>query len=180
MKRKSAKKIFSQVKLLVLDVDGVLTKGEIIYDNEGRELKMFNVKDGLGIFLLHLSGIPTLLLSARDSHILRKRGKDMRVCEVIGGTLPKNKMLPGILKKYKVSKKEICFVGDDLIDISIMKEVGAPVAVRDAHSEVKKHASYVTSGKGGEGAVREVAESILKARGLWKPLLQKFDSIVKK
>jgi len=173
-------KLFENIKLLILDVDGVLTRGEIIYDSDGRELKMFNVKDGLGVHLLHKCGIETVLLSARNSQMLKKRAQDMRVAEVIGGTLPKSRVLPRILKKYKVRPGEVCFVGDDLIDISVLKIVGAPVAVKDAPAEVKKFASYVTAKKGGEGAVREIAELILKARGLWKPLLKDFDSVVRK
>ena len=124
MKRESLRKLFSKVKLLVLDVDGVLTRGEIIYDNKGGELKIFNVKDGLGIFLLGKAGIKTVLLTAKDGSVVRRRAKDMGVAEVIGGMLPKEKMLGVLSKKYKVNNEEMCFIGDDLIDLGVIRDVG--------------------------------------------------------
>ena len=170
--KKDAKKLFKKVKLLILDVDGVLTKGEIIYDDQGRELKMFNVKDGLGIYLLNRVGIKTILLSARDGSVIRKRAKDMRVAEVIGGALPKEKNLERIKKAYKVKETEICFVGDDHIDLEVIKKVGIGVAVKDAPQSVRKAAQYVTTKRGGEGAVREVADLIISAQGLSKEVNQ--------
>ena len=104
------KNLFKRVKLLILDVDGVLTKGEIIYDDQGRELKIFNVKDGLGIFLLRAVGIKSIFLSAKNSPVLQMRANDMKVEEVIGGVLPKESMLAGIMKKYRVKKEDICFM----------------------------------------------------------------------
>lgn len=160
------KKAFKKIKLLILDVDGVLTKGEIIYDDTGRELKIFNVKDGLGIFLLSNVGVKTILLSARNSPMLQKRAHDMGVSEVIAGVLPKEDALNNIKKKYCVEDDAICFVGDDLIDIGIMRRVGLPIAVRDALSVVKKTAVYITKKNGGEGAVREVVDLIIDAQNL--------------
>ncbi|MBD3264675.1 MAG: HAD hydrolase family protein [Candidatus Omnitrophica bacterium] len=165
---KNKKTIFKKVKLLVLDVDGVLTKGEIIYDSTGRELKIFNVKDGLGIYLLSKMDIPTIFLSARNSPMLKKRAKDMGVREVIGGILPKENHLNYITDKYKVEAGKVCFIGDDLIDIGIMENVGIGVAVRDAPLIVRKKADYVTLKRGGEGAVREVVDLIFKAKNLEK------------
>ena len=103
---KNVKSLFKNVKLLILDVDGVLTKGEIIYDDKGNELKIFNVKDGLGVFLLSRVGIKTILLTARGGKVVQKRARDMRVVEVIGGILPKEKMLPvrcGIFLSRQIS-----------------------------------------------------------------------------
>ncbi|MBN2483703.1 MAG: HAD-IIIA family hydrolase [Candidatus Omnitrophica bacterium] len=177
---KKQKEAFKKVKLLLLDVDGVLTRGEIIYDNAGRELKIFNVKDGLGIYLLSKFAVPVVIITAKDSPVVRRRAHDMRIDKVIGGELPKAKMIPQLLKKYKVKKDEICFVGDDLIDIGIMNIVGVPVAVHDALPEVKKAALYVSRYNGGQGAVREVVECILKAKNKWAGLIKNFDSIVKK
>jgi|TARA_B100000315_G_scaffold257894_1_gene308310 3-deoxy-D-manno-octulosonate 8-phosphate phosphatase (KDO 8-P phosphatase) len=171
-KIKNIKGLFAKVKLLILDVDGVLTGGEIIYDDEGRELKIFNVKDGLGIFLLGRLGIKTILLSARNSPVLKKRAKDMRVAEVLGGVMPKEKVLSGIEKKYKVKASEICFIGDDLIDIGIMKRIGCSVAVGDAHKQVKNISNYVTTKHGGQGAVREIIDLIIKHKGLEKRLVK--------
>lgn len=167
---KNKKTLFKKVKLLVLDVDGVLTKGEIIYDDKGRELKIFNVRDGLGVFLLNIVGIKTVLLTAKGGEVVKKRAKDMRIAEVIGGVLPKEKMLGAITKKYKVREEDICFIGDDLIDIGIIKRVGVGVAVNDAAPAVKRSADYVAVNKGGQGAVREVVDLIIKARGLEKKM----------
>ena len=170
--RIEAKKIFKNVKLLILDVDGVLTKGEIIYDDTGRELKIFNVKDGLGVALLSKVGIKTLLLSARNSPMLKKRAEDMKIVEVIGGVLPKEKVLKRIKDKYKVKDEEICFMGDDIIDLGVIRAVGVGVAVCDAHPLVRKAAKYVTLKKGGEGAVREVVDLIIKYQKLEKEIFK--------
>lgn len=167
-KIRNINELFKKIKLLVLDVDGVLTRGEIIYDDRGRELKIFNVKDGLGIFILKKMGINTLLLTAKNSPVLKKRAKDMRVAEVIGGILPKESMLGKIKSKYKVKENEICFIGDDILDLGLIKKVGVGVAVKDATDLVKKSSRYITSQKGGEGAVREVIDLILKAKKLDK------------
>jgi 3-deoxy-D-manno-octulosonate 8-phosphate phosphatase (KDO 8-P phosphatase) len=169
-KKVDIKSLLKKVKLLVLDVDGVLTKGEIIYDDKGRELKIFNVKDGLGIYLLRRVGIKTIFLSARNSPVLKRRAKDMRVEEIIGGILPKENMISSIRKKYKVKDAEICFIGDDLIDLGMIERVGAGIAVCDAPSVVKKSASYITKKNGGEGAVREVVDLIIAAKGLEKKI----------
>ena len=156
-----------KVKLLILDVDGVLTEGSIIYDSRGRELKFFNVKDGLGVFLLTQEGIPVVILSARDSKVVRRRAKDMHIKGIYCG-YPKEPYLDKILKEHNVALDEVCFIGDDLIDIEIAKKVGLSVAVADASSQFKKVASFTTENRGGRGAVREVVEMLLKAKDLWK------------
>jgi len=170
-KARNIKSLFKKVELLVLDVDGVLTKGEIVYGNLGEEFKIFNVKDGLGIFLLTRSGIQTVLLTAKDSKVVRRRAKDMGA-DIYAGILPKESLLPKIRKKYGVDSKNICFVGDDLIDIGIMGRVGISVAVSDAPDDVKKVSLYVTKKRGGEGAVREVVEKILKSKNMWKAAVE--------
>lgn len=170
--KEKIKKLFKRIKLLVLDVDGVLTKGEIIYDDRGRELKIFNVKDGLGIFLLRRAGIKTVFLSAKNSPVLKRRAKDMAVAEVIGGILPKESMISDIKKKHKVKTDEICFIGDDLIDLGMIKAVGLGIAVADAPLAVKRCAAYVTLANGGEGAVREVVDLIIKYKNLEKKIFK--------
>lgn len=170
--KNSVKNLFKKVKLLILDVDGVLTQGEIIYDSEGRELKVFNVKDGLGVFLLGKMGVKTILLSAKNSPMLKRRAQDMGVVEVIGGILPKESVLGKIKKKYKVKEDEICFVGDDWIDLGVMEKVGVAVTVSDAPSIVKKASDYITKKRGGKGAVREVADLIFKAKNLEKKVYE--------
>lgn len=164
-----------KVKLLLLDVDGVLTDGRIIYDSGGRDMKFFDVHDGLGVYLLKKAGIPAILITAKSSEAIKPRAKDMQVEAVYADISPKSSLLPEILKKYRVSSEEVCFVGDDLVDLSLLKKVGFPVAVGNASGEIKKAAVYITSKQGGRGAVREVAELLLKSQGKWIECLRLYD-----
>jgi 3-deoxy-D-manno-octulosonate 8-phosphate phosphatase (KDO 8-P phosphatase) len=161
-----------KVKLLLLDVDGVLTDGRIVYDSKGGELKFFDVHDGLGVYVLNRAGIPTILVTAKSSKAILPRARDMRVAEVFGDVFPKTAVLGKVTRKYKVSPDEICFVADDLVDLSLMHKVGLPIAVENACAEIKKAAVYVTGCVGGRGAVREAAELILKSQGKWKDILK--------
>jgi 3-deoxy-D-manno-octulosonate 8-phosphate phosphatase (KDO 8-P phosphatase) len=164
-----------KVKILLLDVDGVLTDGRIIYDSRGRDSKFFDVHDGLGVYLLKKCGIPTVLITAKGSRAIKPRARDMRVAEVFADVSPKTLALDKIVKKYKVDVGDICFVGDDLVDLCVMKKVGFPVAVFNACPEIKQSASYITLNSGGRGAVREVAELILKSQGKWEEVLKGYD-----
>lgn len=164
-----------KIKLLLLDVDGVLTDGRIIYDSHGRDSKFFDVHDGLGVYLLKKAGIPTILITAKGSRTIKPRAKDMQAAEVIADVSPKSAALEKILKKYRISADEVCFVGDDLVDLCLMKKVGFSIAVFNACFEIKQAASYVTARNGGRGAVREVAELILKAQGRWAALVGLYD-----
>lgn len=167
---------FKKIKLLLLDVDGVLTDGRIIYDSKGRDSKFFDVHDGLGVYVLHKSGIKTVLITAKGSKAIKPRAKDMRVAEVFSDIFPKTAVLNKILKKYKVSSDEICFMGDDLVDLALMRKIGLPVAVANASNEIKEASVYLTSRAGGRGAVREVAELILKSQGKWKDILDFYEA----
>lgn len=161
-----------KIKLLLLDVDGVLTDGRIIYDSYGRDSKFFDVHDGLGVHLLLKCGIKTILVTAKGSKTIRPRARDMGVDAVFENISPKSSILAKILKKYKVGADEVCFVGDDLVDLGLMKIVGFPVAVFNAASDIKKAAAYITIGHGGRGAVREVAELILKSQCRWDEVIK--------
>lgn len=163
---------FSKVKLLLLDVDGVLTDGRIIYDSKGRDSKFFDVHDGLGVFCLHKMQIKTVIITAKSSRTIRPRARDMRVAQVYADIFPKTLVLDRIIRQYGITPEEICFVGDDLVDLSLMKKIGVPVAVANASSEIKAAACYVTRQAGGRGAVREVAELILKSQGKWDDVLK--------
>jgi len=167
---------FKKIKLLLLDVDGVLTDGRIIYDSRGRDSKFFDVHDGLGVYVLHKFGINTILITAKSSKAIKPRARDMRVVEVFADIFPKTAVLEKILKKYNVSKDEICFMADDLVDLALMRKVGLPVAVANASSPIKDAAIYVTSQPGGRGAVREVAELILKSQDKWKDVLDFYEA----
>ena len=161
------------VKLIALDVDGVLTDGSIIYGTEDLELKVFYVRDGQGITLAHRGRIEVAFITARISDALIKRAKDLGVIEVHQGVKDKWECLKKIMGRYELKKEEVLYIGDDIIDIPVMKNVGWPVAVSDAVDEVKEIAKYVTKLPGGRGAVREVINMVLKAQGKYSTLTQK-------
>jgi len=163
---------FRKVKLLILDVDGVLTDGRIVYSSCGRDSKFFDVHDGLGVYVLHKFGINTVIITAKSSKTISPRAKDMRVAEVFADIFPKTRVLDKILKKYRLLASEICFIGDDLVDLSLMRKIGLPIAPANASCDVKEAAAYVTVCQGGRGAVREVAELILKSQDKWKSVLE--------
>ena len=165
-----------KIKILLLDVDGVLTDGRIIYDSKGRDSKFFDVHDGLGVYILHKAGIKTVIVTAKSSGTIKPRARDMRVAEVFADVSPKSAILEKIIKKYGVTKDEVCFVGDDLVDLGLMKLVGFPVAVFNACPEIKQAASYITIKHGGRGAVREVAELILKSKGKWEDTIRFYEA----
>lgn len=165
---------FKKIKLLLLDVDGVLTDGRIIYDSHGRDLKFFDVHDGLGVYLLKKAGIETILVTAKGSKTIKPRALDMRVIEVIADVHYKASILKRVMKKYHVKAQEICFVGDDLVDLSLMKKVGLAVAVVNACPDIKAVSHYITHKHGGRGAVREVSELILRTQKKWEKAIQAY------
>jgi len=160
------------IKLLLLDVDGVLTNGQITYASGNIETKSFNVKDGFGIRLLQSAGIQVGIVTGRTSEALLHRCSDLGITMIYDGVKAKGDLLDSILSVSRFLAHEIAFVGDDLPDISLLKKVGVSIAVADAHDLVKKNAVMVTHKKGGDGAVREVCERILKAKDLWEKIVQ--------
>lgn len=167
---KKAKKI----KLLVMDVDGVLTDGRIIYANSGDELKFFDVMDGMGLSLFARAGLKTAILTAKKSRIALKRSKDMHIDKTYQNAFKKGDVFEKILLDFKVSREETCFIGDDLVDVPVLKKAGFAVVVPDACPEAKNIAHYVAKKRGGRGAVREVVEIILKAQGKWNELMKQY------
>lgn len=163
-----------KIKLLLLDVDGVLTDGGIIYNDNGEETKVFNVKDGLGIKLLMEAGIHLGIITGRRSNALHSRCKDLGINLIYDGVDNKIDVLDALLDQTGVSAEEVAFIADDLPDLSLMKIIGLPIAVGDAHKTILDNADMVTSAKGGHGAVREACEAILKAKGLWEDILERF------
>ncbi len=162
------------IRLLLLDVDGVLTDGSIIYNEHGEETKIFNVKDGLGIRLLKEAGIHIGIVTGRVSTALIHRCRNLGIEIVFDNVRDKAAVLTTILKQMEISVQEIAFVGDDLLDLPIMRRIGLPIAVADAHELVRETALWTTAARGGQGAVREVCEALLKAQKKWKPLLERF------
>jgi 3-deoxy-D-manno-octulosonate 8-phosphate phosphatase (KDO 8-P phosphatase) len=167
-------KELGRVKLLLLDVDGVLTDGHIVYNDDGSEIKVFNAKDGLGLRLLMDAGIQVGIVTGRSSGALVHRCKNLGIPLIFDGVQDKSKILVRVMAQENVSAEEIAFMGDDLPDLSIMKQVGLPIAVKDAHEIVVQNSKIVTSAKGGAGAVREICEAILKAKGLWEKTISRY------
>lgn len=164
-----------KVKLLILDVDGVLTDGKIIIDDAGLESKQFDVRDGHGLKLLMRSGIAVALLTGRRSRVVEHRAADLGVTEVCQGVWNKAEAFPGILERCKLSPEETAYVGDDVVDIPLLRRVGFSVAVADAVPEARKVADYVTKRPGGGGAVREICEMILTAQGRWDEVAVRYE-----
>jgi 3-deoxy-D-manno-octulosonate 8-phosphate phosphatase (KDO 8-P phosphatase) len=165
-----------QVRLVLLDVDGVLTAGEIIYDDTGRQIKIFNVKDGIGIRLLKEAGIGVGIITGRTSQALRHRCENLGIDLIFDGVFQKDKALQKISTGTGIETAAMAFVGDDLPDLPVMKQVGLAVAVGDAHKIVREQAHVVTRAPGGRGAVREISEAILKAQGKWDDLIKRLFS----
>jgi 3-deoxy-D-manno-octulosonate 8-phosphate phosphatase (KDO 8-P phosphatase) len=162
---------FKDIQLLLLDVDGVLTDGRIIYDDAGSQVKEFNVRDGFGIRLAMAAGIKVGIVTGRESNALHCRCRDLGVSYVYEGVRQKDRLLEKIVEQTGVLPAQTAFVGDDIPDICLMRRIGLPIAVADAHELVKKYAVWVTSAAGGCGAVREVCEALLKARGSWEKIV---------
>jgi 3-deoxy-D-manno-octulosonate 8-phosphate phosphatase (KDO 8-P phosphatase) len=162
------------IKLLILDVDGVLTDGKVIYTDSGEEIKRFDAQDGHGLKLLMRSGIAVVLLTGRESKAVLHRAHDLGIKDVYQKALNKIEIYESILRKKDLTDKEVGFVGDDLVDIPVLRKVGFSAAVPDAVPEVKEIVDYITTHKGGEGAVREVCELILKAQDTWEAVTEKY------
>ncbi len=160
-----------KIKLLVMDVDGVLTDGKIVVDAQGKELKFFDVQDGFGIVLLRQAGIKTAIISARSSPALTARAKDLKIDKICQDAYPKTNAYERLIQELGYADAQVCFMGDDLPDLPVLKRVGFAVAVPNAVDELKKVAHYITIRRGGAGAVREVVELILKAQGTWKDIV---------
>ena len=166
----------AQIKLLLLDVDGVLTDGGITYSDTGEQIKTFNSKDGFGLRLLMDSGIRVGIITGRKSKALEHRCKNLGISLLFDGIKDKSKALDKIAAETKIKPDQMAFAGDDLIDLPVMKTVGVSFCVSDACKEVKDHSDIITRLKGGHGAVREICETILKAQGLWDAILNKYTS----
>ncbi|OGW82878.1 MAG: hypothetical protein A2987_02110 [Omnitrophica bacterium RIFCSPLOWO2_01_FULL_45_10] len=163
-----------RINLLIFDIDGVMTDGRIIYSIYGDELKFFDVQDGFGITLLNRAGIKSVIITAKKSRIVKLRGRDLRVAKVYHGYTDKLIPFNKILRSFRLAPEEICFIGDDLIDIPVLKRVGFAVSVPNAVSEVKNIAHHITSNTGGRGAVREVCDLILKSQNKWDTVTSKY------
>jgi 3-deoxy-D-manno-octulosonate 8-phosphate phosphatase (KDO 8-P phosphatase) len=168
-----------KIKMLLLDVDGVLTDGGIILGSNGQELKVFDVQDGLGITLARSGGMKIGMITGRRSEVVALRAQELHVDALYQGVGDKLDTYTEILDSYGLQDGEVCYVGDDLSDVPVMRRVGVAVAVANAREEVKKVANYITNNNGGRGAVREVVELLLKSKGNWKMVLEKLRLSIK-
>lgn len=162
------------IRLLILDVDGVLTDGGIIFDSLSNEIKVFNVRDGHGIKLIQKAGLDVAIITGRSSDVVSKRAVELGIGEVFQGYKNKALAYEEIKAKYGYSNDMIACVGDDINDIPIFKRAGLPIAVNDADVELKRFAKYITTKDGGKGAVREVCELLLKSKGLWQNIIDEY------
>ncbi len=163
-----------RVKLLVFDVDGVLTGGQILFGPDGEALKVFHAHDGLGINAAHRAGLRTAVITGRESEMVRRRGAELAITDVCQGAQDKIAHLERLLDKHGLTADEVAYAGDDLNDLAVMRRVGLACAVANAAPEVKAAAHYVTGRAGGGGAVREIVELILKAQGKWPAIVESY------
>ncbi len=157
-----------KVKLLITDVDGVLTDGGRYYSKEGEVLKKFHVRDGMGVNILLRNNIKTIILTKEKSMITKKWAKDMNISQVYSGFTKKELALTQICKKYKVSLKEIAFIGDDVNDLEVLKKVAFSAVPNDAVIQVKKIADYICKASGGKGCFREISDLIILSKFSYK------------
>ncbi len=163
-----------QIKLLAMDVDGVLTDGTVMISSDGSELKTFNLLDGHGIKMWRRAGLKAAMISGRESVVTKQRADDMEIDFVYQPCQQKLECFKKLLADSQLEPKNIAYIGDDVLDIPIVRRVGFGVAVANAVDELKSCAHYVTSRAGGDGAVREVVEYILKNTGQWSVLMERY------
>ena len=167
MKRK-----LKQIKMVLFDVDGVLSNGAITYLDNGVEVKSFHVQDGMGITLARMAGLKTGIITGRESQAVKKRAEELKIDVLSQGSFNKLDPYLNISKQFSLKDEEICYIGDDILDIPVLDRVGFSVAVANAREEVKAICDYVTVSPGGSGAVREVIDLILKRQGIFEQLLK--------
>jgi 3-deoxy-D-manno-octulosonate 8-phosphate phosphatase (KDO 8-P phosphatase) len=161
------------IELLLLDVDGVLTDGGIIYADEGEELKQFHVRDGSGLKFWQLAGKRAAILTGRTSRVVDVRAREIGIAPVIQGAADKLAAFRDLLGQLALTPEQVCFVGDDLPDLPVLRACGLAIAVADACPEVRLAAHHVTRTRGGKGAVREGIELVLRAQGRWQPIVER-------
>lgn len=164
------------IELILSDVDGVLTDGTLVFDNQGTEIKRFHIRDGLGVRLWQRAGYRFGLITGRNSQIVKVRAEELGVEIVRQGVDNKLPVAKEILNQLQLDMQQLCYVGDDLPDIPLIRAAGLGIAVSDAADEVRDCADYITQVAGGRGAAREVVELILRNQRRWDDLVQRFFS----
>ena len=174
LERDEVERLAARVKLLLLDCDGVLTDGRITPVEGGEELKSFHTRDGHGLVMLHRAGLRSGIISGRTSRLVEMRAADLGITYVRQGALDKVEAFESLLAEARVEPSQAAYVGDDVVDIPLMRRCVLAVAVADATHDTRAAAHYVTVAPGGFGAVREVCELILKAQGRWDELMKRY------
>lgn len=164
-----------KIKVFAMDVDGVLTDGRLVFLESGEELKSWNVKDRIAFYILRRLGYPICWISGRKSPTVQRVAQDMGIEGIYLGIKDKLEVWEKVKKQFSVTDDEILYIGDDLVDISLLKRAGISVCPRDAASEIKSLCDAVSSSNGGGGVLRETAEIILKAQGRWREALEHYD-----
>ena len=170
------KKNLKKIKMILMDVDGVLTDGKIIFTSAGTEIKEFNIQDGMAITLARMAGLKTGVITGRESKMVQQRAEELGYDFISQGNTKKFSRYEEIKKQFGFSNEEVCYIGDDLPDMPILKKVGFSVAVANARDELKAISDYTTEKSGGNGAVREVIDKILKAQGIFDKLVEKINN----
>jgi 3-deoxy-D-manno-octulosonate 8-phosphate phosphatase (KDO 8-P phosphatase) len=168
------KRSIEQIRLLLLDVDGVLTDGRITYDNHGVESKSFHVRDGHGLKLLQRAGIKVGIITGRSSHVVSHRAAELGIDIVYQGA--KNKLEPyeQILQDLNLTDAQVAYAGDDLVDLPILRRVGCSFTVADGVADIKPYVDYITTLPGGQGAVREICDMLLRQSGNWDSVTDRY------
>lgn len=167
-------KRLKNITMLLCDVDGVLTGGGIILGSQGQELKQFDVQDGMGITLAKEGGLKTGIITGRESEAVERRAKELKFDIIYQGTKNKMQNLISIMDEFHLDYENICYMGDDLLDMNIMIRSGISACPGNARREVKEISDIITKNKGGEGAVRELVEIILKTQNKWQNIVNKY------
>ena len=162
------------IKLVIFDVDGVLTDGSLFYGDDGQEYKAFHSRDGHGMKMLRDSGVEIGIITGRTSHVVKHRMKNLNVDHVYQGRLEKLPAFEELIGKLKLQPEQVAYVGDDVVDLPIMIRVGLAITVPGAHELAKQHAHWVTTRAAGAGAGRDVCEMIMKAQGTYESIMAKY------
>lgn len=163
-----------KIKLVIFDVDGVLTDGSLFYGDDGQEYKAFNSLDGHGMKMLQESGVLIGIITGRTSNVVMHRMKNLNVTHVYQGKLEKLPAYEELLQRLSLQPEQVAYVGDDVVDLPILIRVGLAITVPSAHELAKKHAHWVTGKAAGAGAAREICEMIMKAQGTFEPAMEKY------
>jgi 3-deoxy-D-manno-octulosonate 8-phosphate phosphatase (KDO 8-P phosphatase) len=172
-RQRPSDRALAAIEFLLLDVDGVLTDGRIHFDHEGREYKSFHVHDAAGLVYWHRSGLRSGFLSGRGGDVVERRARELGVHEVILKRIDKAAAFAELAARQQLTPERVCYVGDDLLDLPVLREVGFAVTVPEARAEVLAAAMMITERSAGFGAVRDVVETLLRARGAWDAIVQR-------